>query len=331
MKYFLLAIYIGLGLLDLFIVKNSIFLLVLVSLFEAVRLVAVWNQVKPVVIILAFFNIGFLGMNYHTFYDSKNTVVELSKDLAMNMGHYSKSYWTSQDKYMEMVSKQETLIENIDKNQLPTPEMVWLLIALMELSLAYMVSMKGNAKTPTPVKKEEQEFPNKNDKSETFPSPIVFPIETKEKIPNTSTMGIPTIEIPKNSHEENKETQEVDNKKSHNGNIIETKNSHENSQKSHQFSQISQPKNSVGKNENGNNGNLQQSKLTQCKLKSAERSEANFPTLFPAENIPNFPIPTDLKFHTLGKGSDREYYKGDKKIPKSTYYRDKKELEPINA
>ncbi|MDR0484430.1 MAG: hypothetical protein LBH40_04060 [Alphaproteobacteria bacterium] len=191
MKYLTLGIYVGLGLLHLYIVKNIMFLLILVGLFEAVRLVAVYNKVKPIVITLAIFSVGFLGMNYYSLYNNTSTKAELSTKLSNNLDNYSNSYWTNQSNYMEIINKQEKLIDNISNSQLPNPIMVWVLISLIELSLAYMVIMQSNT-TPIPGKKKGLQKILNLGKSNENVSPIPQDLKIN-KVSNKTSSSIPLL------------------------------------------------------------------------------------------------------------------------------------------
>jgi hypothetical protein len=290
-----IIIYLGLAALHIYIVHNTVFLLILVSLFEAARLTAVSYKVKFPVGILGIFSVVFISNNYFTMYaDNLKKIADNAKTISL-IDNYSNKYWTSQDVFMRMLdTKQAAMTATIN---LPDPIIVSVLVALIELSLAYMVIMQKNHTIPNPTKKKEPSPQDKNGNDTLEPTSL----ETIPTFSVANTVGI----IPKSFHEENKE-------KSH-----ETKNS----QNFSHFSQNSHAEILMGKSGNFNetfgnntNGNFPKTTIAKENLKIDKQDTAD---LFPEIPI----IPTSIKLHVSGNGKFRKYYKGDEQITRSTYYR----------
>ena len=129
MKQTIFTIYIGLGLLHIFLVKNIIFLVLLVILFEVVRLLAVWHKIKLIAVILAIFSSLFIITNYYNAYSvnqSNNTALE---QINNNINNYVSKYWVNQDTFKTLIAKQE---DNIKKTAiLPSFYLVASLVILI--------------------------------------------------------------------------------------------------------------------------------------------------------------------------------------------------------
>jgi hypothetical protein len=169
MKQTIFVIYIGLAVLHIFLVKNIMFLVLLVILFEVVRLLAVWHKIKLIVVILALFSSIFIIANYYNAYSvnqSNNLAIEKINN---NINSYVNKYWVNQDTFKTLIGKQEENIKNT--NILPSFYLVATLVILIELSLAYMVCLQS-IKTPVkideptilqkPIKEKATEYTIKN-------------------------------------------------------------------------------------------------------------------------------------------------------------------------
>ena len=137
MKYITLLVYIGLGLLHEYLVISVPFLIVLVGLFEVVRLIAVYQKIKLVVLVLAVFSSVFIIMNYLNMYENNQSNIAVNKQINDTINNYANKYWTDQKTFTNLIEKQESAINNVVN--LPSPIIVAVLVGLIELSLAYIV------------------------------------------------------------------------------------------------------------------------------------------------------------------------------------------------